>query len=264
MNNGKIVAGIDAGHLNTKAVLMKDGRILSYAKAPTACDVLAATQNVLNEALKNAGVSPDRLSGMYITGVFRNMVETRTLNVGGTVPEYIADAKGALFLDNKARTVIDIGGNVHMAISFDESGNVLDVIENDKCAEGLGIFYRNMAKVLGVTEEELSELALRATKRVSVAIQCRLSAESEAIDLMCQGVEIEDIADAIARFIADRVAAMCTYVPLRKKVVVAGGLAKSQAVIKHLQNMIKEEVSVGDLPEYVGAIGAAVSYGGAK
>jgi activator of 2-hydroxyglutaryl-CoA dehydratase len=47
--------------------------------------------------------------------------------------------------------------------------------------------------------------------------------------------------------------------PLAKEIVVAGGLARSKALIKHLPSLIKEDVSVLDLPEYVGAIGAVVS-----
>jgi activator of 2-hydroxyglutaryl-CoA dehydratase len=157
--------------------------------------------------------------------------------------------------------VIDVGGNIHKAIRYDQNGNLVDVIQNDKCADGLGIFYTSMAKALGVSEQELSELALESTKHVSVAIHCAASAESEAIDLLCQGVDIADVADAISRFIVERVAAMCTTMSLAKEIVVAGGLAKSKALMKHLPSLIKEDVSVVSLPEYVGAIGAVMSYG---
>jgi activator of 2-hydroxyglutaryl-CoA dehydratase len=51
---------------------------------------------------------------------------------------------------------------------------------------------------------------------------------------------------------------------LAKEIVVAGGLAKSKALIKHLPSLIKQDVSVLNLPEYVGAIGAVISYEGGK
>ena len=156
--------------------------------------------------------------------------------------------------------VIDIGGNIHKAMHYDQNGHLLDVIQNDKCADGLGIFYTNMAKALGLSEQELDELALKSTREVSIAIQCALSAESEAIDLMCQGVDAADIADAVSKFMSERVAAICTYMPLTQKVVAAGGLAKSPALIKHISRLIKQDVTVLKLPEYVGAIGAAMSY----
>lgn len=264
MNNEKLLAGLDAGHINTKAVIMRGREILGYSTAPTACDAAAAAQAALNNVLKSAGISAGEPAGIVTTGIFRDIIKAPALNVTASVPEYVADAKGAFFLNKNSRTIIDIGGNVHKAMSYDQNGDLLDVIQNDKCADGLGIFYTSMAKLLGVSEEELSQLALKSTKHVSVAIQCGLSAESEAIDLMCQGVDTADVADAVTRYIVERVAAMSTYMPLTKEIVVAGGLARSQAVINHLQSLIKQEVSVVSLPEYVGAIGAVVSCGGGR
>ena len=260
MNKEEIVAGLDAGHVHTKAIIMKEQEILGYATAPTGFDVVAAAETALNHALDTVGVARCELAGIVATGLFRDMIEAPPLNVTTTVPDYMADAKGALFLNKNSRTVIDIGGNIHKAMHYDQNGNLLDVIQNDKCADGLGIFYTMMARALGLSEQEMSELALKSTKDVSIAIQCALSAESEAIDLMCQGVEAADVADAISKFMSERVAAMCTYMSLTREVVVAGGLAKSPALIKHLSSLIRQEVSVVDLPEYVGAIGAVMSY----
>jgi predicted CoA-substrate-specific enzyme activase len=264
MNSGKIVAGLDVGHVYTKAVIMRGQEILGYRTVPTGFDGVAAAETALNHALENVGISRGELTGIVSTGIFRDMVKVPPLNVTTTVPEYVADAKGAFFLNKNSRTVIDIGGNTHKAMHYDQNGNLLDVIQNDKCADGLGIFYTTIAKAIGLSEQEMSELALKSTRDVSIAIQCALSAESEAIDLMCQGVDTADVADAVSKFMSERVAAMCTYMPLTKEIVVAGGLAKSKALIKHLSRLIKQDVSVLDLPEYVGAIGAAISYEGGK
>ena len=264
MNKGKILAGLDAGHVNTKAIIMRGQEILGYCTVPTGFHIVAAAQTALNDASDNAGISHGELAGIVATGIFRDMTKVTPLKVTTTVPEYVADAKGALFLNKNSRTVIDIGGNTHKAVRYDQKGNLLDVIQNDKCADGLGIFYTTMAKAFGVSEQELSELALQSTKHVSVAIHCAASAESEAIDLMCQGVDIADVADALSRFIVERVAAMCTSMSLAEEIVVAGGLAKSKAITKYLPSLIKRGVSVLNLPEYIGAIGAVITYEGGK
>jgi len=264
MNKGKILAGLDAGHIDTKAVIMRGQEILGFFTVPTGFDVVAAAQTALNDASDNAGISLGELGGVVATGIFKDMIEGPPLDVTMTVPEYMADAKGALFLNKNSRTVIDIGGNIHKAICFDQNGNLLDVVQNDKCADGVGIFYTTMAKALGLSEQEMSELALKSTKNLSIAIQCALSAESDAIDLMCQGKDIADVADAISRFIVERVADMSTYMSLTKEIVVAGGLAKSQVIIKHLSRLLKQDLSVLEHPEYVGAIGAVINYEGGK
>jgi len=264
MKEEKILAGLDAGHVTTKAIIIKGSEILGYCMVPTGFDVAAAAQTALNDALNKAGMSHGELGGIAATGIFRDLTQAPPLNVTQAVPDYAADARGALFLNKNSRTVIDMGGNIQKAIRYDQNGNFLDVVQNDKCADGLGIFYTTMAKALGLSEQELSELALQSTENLSIAVQCALSAESDAIDLLCQGRDMADVADAVARFIVERVADMCTYMSLTKEIVVAGGLAKSQALMKHLPSLIEQEVSVLNLPEYVGAIGAVMSYGGGK
>jgi activator of 2-hydroxyglutaryl-CoA dehydratase len=57
---------------------------------------------------------------------------------------------------------------------------------------------------------------------------------------------------------------MCTTMPLEKEVVVAGGLARSKALMKHLPGLLNQDVSVLSLPEYAGAIGAVMSDEGRK
>jgi predicted CoA-substrate-specific enzyme activase len=264
MNKEKRLAGVDAGHILTKAVIMRGGEILGYGTVPTGFDVVAAVQKALLIASGKAGVASDELVGIVGTGIFKDVIQAPLLNVIGTVPEYVADAKGAFFLNRNSRTVIDIGGNIHKAVYFDQKGDVLDVVQNDKCADGVGIFFTNMAKALGVSEQELSHLALQSTEGLSIGVQCSLSAESDALDLLCQGKEIAEVAGAISRYIVERVADMCTYMSLTGEVVVAGGLARSQALVGQLAKMLKMDLSVLNFPEYVGAIGAVMSNGGGK
>ncbi|MFZ7111594.1 MAG: acyl-CoA dehydratase activase [Desulfatiglandales bacterium] len=264
MNKKKILAGLDAGHIHTKAVIMRGEEILGERTVPTGFDVVDAAQIALNDALENAGISRGELDGIMATGIFKDMMKASPLEVSGTVPEYMADAKGALFLNHNSRTVIDIGGNIHKAVGYDQNGALLDVIQNDKCADGMGIFYTTMSKALELSEQELTESALKSTQNLSIAVQCALSAQSDAIDLISQGHDISDVADAVSKFIAERVADMSTYMSLTKEIVVAGGLAKSQVIVKHLSRLLKEELSVLNHPEYVGAIGAVISYEGGR
>jgi predicted CoA-substrate-specific enzyme activase len=260
LNDGKILAGLDVGHVDTKVVIIRGEDVLGYCTAPSGFDVVASAQAALNEALDKVRISHGELAGIVATGIFRDMIyDVPALNITKTVPEYVADAKGTLFLNKNSRTVIDIGGNIFKAIRYDQNGNVLDVISNDKCADGLGIFYTGIARALGLSEQELSELALKSTKDVSITIHCAVSAESEVVGLMCEGVDVADVANAVLKFIAERVAAMCTYMRLEKEITVAGGLAKSEALIEHLSSLMKQEVSALDIPEYVGARGAVVT-----
>jgi predicted CoA-substrate-specific enzyme activase len=178
------------------------------------------------------------------------------------IPEHVADAKGAFAQNSNSRTVVDFGGNISKAICYNQTGDPLDVIQNDKCADGPGILYRTMSKALGLNEEEFSALALKTTKALPIAIQCNMAAESEAIDLLCQGEEAADVANAITKYIAERIAAMCTTISPVDEIVFAGWLAKSKALTTHISALLNKDIKVLDQPEYVGAVGAVLSYGG--
>ncbi len=263
MNNREIMAGLDVGHVNTKSIIIRSEEILGFATVPSGLKAVSSAQEALKKALQASGVLSSELKMIGVTGFFRNMIQ-KQLNIKIAVPEEVAEAKGAVFLNRNSRTLISLGGNIQKALRYDQDGNLIDIIQNDKCADGLGIFYTSMAKAFGIDEHELSELALKSTKHLSVAIHCPASAESEAIDLICQGIDIPDVADAILRFIVERISAMCTTIPLEPEIVVAGGLAKSRALIKHLSLLLKHDLNVLSTPEYVGAIGAVISCGSEK
>jgi len=264
MSRGKVLAGIDAGHVETKAVVMVGGEVLGFGTAATRFSVIAAARTALERALGEAGTPREGLAGVVATGIFREVLRGSPLGVVATVPEYVADAKGAFSLNRNSRTVIDLGGNIHKAVAYDGKGDLLDVIQNDKCADGLGIFYTTMAGALGLSEEEMSELALKSTGDGSIAIHCALSAESDAIDLLCRGVALADVAKAVSMFLIDRVAAMCASMTLSREVVVAGGLARSEALVKGLSRFMNRDVTVVSPPEYVGALGAVIAYEGGR
>lgn len=259
-----ILGGLDAGHVCTKAVIVKGQELLGYSTIPTGFDVEVSARKALNDAADSAGISCNELDGIVTTGIFRDVIEGLPSKTVRSVPEYVAAAKGALLLNRDSRTVIDIGGNVQMTVHYDQKGDLLDVVQNDKCADGLGIFYTRITKAMGLSEQEMSELALESTNHLSIGVHCAQCAESDATDLLCQGMDIRDVAGAVTRFMAERVAAVCSYMPLTKEIVAMGGLARSRALILHLRDLIKEDISVLNLPEYAGALGAVVSYDGEK
>ncbi len=79
MNKEKLLAGIDAGHINTKAIIMKGQEILGYCTIPTGFDVVDAAQTALNDASDNAGISSGELGGIVATGIFKDMIEVPPL-----------------------------------------------------------------------------------------------------------------------------------------------------------------------------------------
>ncbi len=72
------------------------------------------------------------------------------------VTEISCHAMGAHYLNSKAKTIIDIGGQDSKAIKVDpRSGKVVEFVMNDKCAAGTGRFLEKVALLLDLTLEQL-------------------------------------------------------------------------------------------------------------
>ena len=85
-------------------------------------------------------------------------------------------------------------------------------------------------------------------------------AESEVINLVNEGVELERIARGIHASLASRVTTLALRVGMEPDVVVTGGVAKSRAVVAALGERLGLELRplpAGFDPQLVGALGAA-------
>lgn len=60
-------------------------------------------------------------------------------------------------MNNRVRTVIDIGGQDSKVIRLDDRGKVVDFAMNDKCAAGTGRFIEMMSRTLEVPLDEMGE-----------------------------------------------------------------------------------------------------------
>ena len=75
MNKERLLAGIDAGHIDTKAIIMRGQEILGYCTVPTGFNVVDAAQTALNDASDNAGITLGELGAVIATGIFKDMID---------------------------------------------------------------------------------------------------------------------------------------------------------------------------------------------
>lgn len=76
---------------------------------------------------------------------------------------------------------------------------------NDKCSAGTGKFLEIMANRLGVTLQELFDMAA-AGNTLSISSLCTVFAESEVINYIGEGRKREDIAAGVVDSVAAKVA----------------------------------------------------------
>jgi predicted CoA-substrate-specific enzyme activase len=250
-----IVAGCDVGSLTTKAVILNRKSILGQAIISSTFRPEESAREVMDTALASSGLSMKDIAFCVGTGYGRDRIPF----VGKAVSEIACHAKGSQWLMPSVRTVVDIGGQDCKAIKLDARGNVLKFFTNDKCAAGTGRFLEVMARILGVSLDELGQLSAQAKNPLQLASTCTVWAQAEVIHHLNAKMSKADIASAINQAMSGRVAILARSVGIEKDVCMTGGVAKNVGVVASLEKLLN--VTIRRLkvdPQLIGALGAAV------
>lgn len=250
-----IIAGCDFGTLAAKVVLMRDGSIVSSEISEIKAVPEQVAKDLLDRALSKAGLSSGDVDFSVSTGWGRKRVPFANMDMG----ELPCLAKGAQWLIPSVRTVIDVGGQNSRTLSVNEAGKVVDYNSNDKCAAGTGRFLELVAEALELRLEDLASLAFQSVNPAKISSQCCVFAESEVITLVNEGQELVDIVAGAHDSIVRRLVAIAGMIGITEDVVMTGGCAKNERLVKSLGNHLKVEMKpLAVDPQLVGALGAAL------
>jgi len=248
------VCGLDIGAATAKAVILEDGRMLSWCVAPTGQSVDSATDRVMKEVTGKIGIGVADIKCLVTTGYGRHSVSF----ADRAVSEIVCHARGANFLLPSARTVVDIGGQDSKIIAMDDAGNVTNFVMNDKCAAGTGRFIEVMANVLEVPLSDMGKVSLTSGKPSQISSTCTVFAESEVVSLRARGEPCENLIAGIHKGIASRIITMGRSVGFSKEVAFTGGVAKNVGVKQFLEIGIGLQIIIPEEPQIIGALGAAL------
>jgi len=250
-----ISAGIDCGAKTTKAVILKDGKILGKDKVLTGFDRANAAEDCLNKAMQAAGIARRDIQRICGTGTGKESIALADEDVN----DITAMSKAAAFFFPTARTAADVGAEEGRAARIDENGNPIDFVVNERCAAGAGIFIEAMARALEVTIEEMGSLSLQSSTKIPINAQCVIFAESEVVGLLHAKTEKSDIIRAVHDAMAGRIASMIRRIGIKQDLVVLGGVADSPGFMAALRRELRiDTILVPGEPEYGAAVGAAV------
>lgn len=241
--------GIDIGSSAAKAVVMNEGEVVRTLLLNTGFNSRKTAEEIY-ETFKNEGITKE--NARYVaTGYGRISVPY----ADDVITEITCHGKGAAFLFHEDGTVIDIGGQDTKGISL-KKGRVMKFIMNDKCSAGTGKFLEVMTNRLGLTQNELSELA-RKGNPITISSMCTVFAESEVISLIGKGTPREDIAYGVIESVVTKVVQLISQVPA-EQYFLTGGLCEYEYIIERLVKALGAPVSSAPLARYAGAVGAAL------
>ena len=241
--------GIDIGSSAAKVAVINEGKVVKtilmdtgFSSRKVADEIYAMLEadGITKENAKYVATGYGRISVPYADDV---------------VTEITCHGKGAYYLFGEDGTVIDIGGQDTKGISL-KKGRVMKFIMNDKCSAGTGKFLEVLTNRLGLTPEELSELA-RQGNFITISSMCTVFAESEVISLIGKGTPREDIAFGVIESVVNKVVSLLAQVPA-DKYFLTGGLCEDPYIVERLSKALNAPVESTKLARFAGAIGAAI------
>ena len=177
--------------------------------------------------------------------------------------EILCHGLGAHVMYPGTATVLDIGGQDTKAIQVDKHGIVESFQMNDRCAAGCGRYLGYIADEMNMGLHELGPLAMKATKNVRINSTCTVFAGAELRDRLSLGEKREDIMLGLHRAIILRaMSILARSGGVRDEFTFTGGVAKNEAAVKSLKDLVREnygEVQLNIDPDsiYTGALGGA-------
>jgi benzoyl-CoA reductase subunit A len=177
--------------------------------------------------------------------------------------EILCHGLGAHVMYPHTATVLDIGGQDTKAIQVDAHGIVESFQMNDRCAAGCGRYLGYIADEMNMGLHELGPLAMKSTKTIKINSTCTVFAGAELRDRLSLGDKREDIMAGLHRAIILRaMSILARSGGIRNEFTFTGGVAKNEAAVKALKDLVREnygELTLNINPEsiYTGALGGA-------
>jgi len=173
--------------------------------------------------------------------------------------------RGAVYLDPEARAALDVGALHGRAISIDERGKVLSYKMTSQCASGSGQFLENIARYLGIAQDEIGALSRKSDNPEVVSSICAVLAETDVINMVSRGITAPNILKGIHLSMAARLSKLLKSIGMTNGVVMmTGGLALDKGLVAALEedvaNIKDMKTTIRSHPDaiYAGAIGAAL------
>lgn len=255
-----LTAGIDSGSSTTKAMVLRDNKIIGKAWMPTG-EVLGTAQEVLDKALAEAGIKQAQLEGVGVTGYGRFLIGKK-INARLIQEELTVNSKGAVWLADRQKgeaTIIDIGGMDNKAITV-RDGIPDNFTMGGICAGASGRFLEMVSKRLRVEIENLGSLADKGDwKKVNMNSYCSVFGIQDLVTSLAGGATIEDVAAAACHSVAEQVYnQQLQEIDVRQPVIQVGGTSLISGLVTAVGEMVGSKPIIPPHSQYIGAAGAAL------
>ena len=255
--------GIDSGSTTTKIVLMDSKKRIVHQdylrnEGDSFNAMLKGMQRMQEEARKHH--KDISILNSATTGYGENLIKT-AFGLHQGIIETIAHYMAAKEISPKVSFVLDIGGQDMKAI-FIENGTIKRLEINEACSSGCGSFIENFANMLNYPVAEFAQMSCFAQAPCDLGTRCTVFMNSKVKQAMREGAKVEDIAAGFSYSVVKnclfKVLKLKNVKELGEHIVVQGGAFRNLSIVKALENLAGVQVTFSDIPELMGAYGAAL------
>ncbi|MCC6396040.1 MAG: CoA activase, partial [Bacteroidetes bacterium] len=256
--------GVDSGSTTTKIVLIDShGRLGFEIYTNNKGEPLHAVSAGLHELReKAADLRVDlRITGSGVTGYGEDLVRA-AFGFDEGIVETLAHFRAARAFQPDVSFILDIGGQDMKAI-FIENGDARNIEINEACSSGCGSFLETFAHSLGTGVAEFAECACHSASPCDLGSRCTVFMNSQVKQSLREGMSVADISAGLAYSVIknciQKVLRVHDTSVLGNAIVVQGGTFRNPAVHRALELIVGKPVICPDIPELMGAYGAALT-----
>ncbi|NDY71649.1 CoA activase [Desulfobacter hydrogenophilus] len=251
MEKSTEILGIDVGSVSVHlAIVDMSGNLLHKASEYHHGDVRACLAKMLaHKALSS------------VTHVAKTASTPADINATISVDEQVAVIRSARHVHKNFSAILHVGGEKFFLSLFDNNGNYRGQRQNSGCAAGTGAFLDQQAGRIDLQgSEKISSMALEnCGQRPDIATRCAVFAKTDLIHAQQQGYNLKQICDGLCYGLARNIANTLFKQDIpEKEIIFCGGVAKNNAVKKHLESIIGKPLVKGQHALVYGAMGAAL------
>lgn len=248
-------AGIDSGSTSTDVVILNEKKeMVSGVILPTGAGASIGAERALEQALERASLKREDIARLVSTGYGRSAIKAGDKSI----TEITCHARGAYFLDDTVRTVIDIGGQDSKVIRLNPDGSVHNFVMNDKCAAGTGRFLEMMARTMEMSLDEIAKSGLHYDEDITISSMCTVFAESEVVSLIALNKSTDDIVHGLNKAVAAKTVSLIRRAGGEAPFMMTGGVARNKGVARALEEKLGTKLIISDKAQLCGALGAAL------
>ena len=259
----KCFLGIDSGSTTTKIIVLGENKeiLFSWYNNNNGTPVQTLTKGLLSFRSQVLESNPNlKIVKSAVAGYGEDLIK-KAFGIDKGIVETIAHYEAAKHIEPKVSFVLDIGGQDMKALFIENS--IINRIEiNEACSSGCGSFIETFADSLNYGVEEFGKMACKAEMPCDLGTRCTVFMNSKVKQSLRENASLEEISAGLSYSVIKnclfKVLKMSNMSLMGDHIVLQGGTFKNPSIVRALEILSGKKVKYSDIPELMGAFGAAL------